>query len=196
MLQSPPLQWPTAFLSSCCKMDICTVWCFLLLLVLFSHTFHGTTVHKRHNQSKTDQNCNFPHSCHRKSRRSRHHQLPQDSPLVTQDCFLLVHQLISAKPPWVINPTHVAFIRWKRVQLFTFVLFLDLLPPSMLGLSFMGILPVTTSKRVGRSFIRLNRRFLLRNNQHLIYIPFNKILFKTQKIHDRPKKASTFRTYY
>jgi hypothetical protein len=49
----------------------------------------------------------------------------------------------------------------KRRNNFTFVLFLDLLPLSILGLSFVGFLPVTTSKTVGRSFIMLNRRFLL-----------------------------------
>ena len=42
----------------------------------------------------------------------------------------------------------------------TFVLPRDLLPLSTLGLSFIGFLSVTTSKTVGSSLIKLNRRFL------------------------------------
>lgn len=48
-----------------------------------------------------------------------------------------------------------------RASKFTFVLFRDLLALSTVGLSFTGFLPVTTSKMVGRSFIMLNKRFLL-----------------------------------
>ena len=51
-------------------------------------------------------------------------------------------------------------------DIFTFVLFLDLLPLSALGLSSTGFLPVTISKRVGRSFIMLNNRFL-RGGKHI-----------------------------
>jgi len=46
------------------------------------------------------------------------------------------------------------------------VLFLDLLPLSALGLSSAGFLPVTISKRVGRSFIMPNSRFL-RGEKHI-----------------------------
>lgn len=86
----------TALPSSCCMKGIYTAWYFLPWLVLSSHIFHGTTVHKRHNQSRTHQNCNSLHSSHRGCHHARLHPL-HSFHQVTWDYFLHVHQLISAK---------------------------------------------------------------------------------------------------
>lgn len=48
----------------------------------------------------------------------------------------------------------------KKLIHLTFVLPRDLLPLSTLGFSLTGFLSVTTSKTVGRSLIKLKRRFL------------------------------------